>query len=115
MDVTLLWFQCKNPDCNYVPVKTKKEKIKRYWKHGLSLESGKRPRRFMRYVEGTYRWVNELLLYECKYGTILMHNTENSDMPVNSYAFPILDGELCQPCQKQMEYDEIWSISTNQD
>jgi hypothetical protein len=103
MDVTLLWFECKNPDCNYIPVKTKQDKIKRYWCHGQSVQDTKRPRMFMRYVEGYHRYLNsgDLIVFDCKYGTVNMFDRDTEH--VNSYYYPIKDKELCAPCIEMLK------------
>ena len=104
MDVTLLWFQCSNPDCGYIPLKTKKDKIQRAWRYGKSITENARARMFMRYVEGYYvrKENGNLLLFECKYGSIVMY--DGSEIQIcNNYSFPIKDKEMCQPCLNKIK------------
>jgi hypothetical protein len=104
MDVTLLWFECKNPECNYIPVKTKQDKIKRYWRHGQSLEDAKRPRMFMRYAEGSYQRLDNgnVLMFHCKYGSICMYD-QFETQTVNSYYTPLKNVEMCNPCIEMLQ------------
>lgn len=101
MDVIDLWFMCKNADCDYIPLKTKKEKT-RYWRDGLSIMNSARKRCFMRMVEGyrVYRNNNDLVLFVCKYGDIIIFNAKPELFPdmANDWINPIKDKELCNPC-----------------
>lgn len=106
MDVTLLWFSCKNKDCNFIPLKTKKEKVKRAWRYGKSIQDSARPRAFMRYVEGNYirKDNGDVLIFECKYGSILMYDAHDSRKETpNHYINPITDKEECDVCKKRMK------------
>lgn len=98
-DVALLWFECKNPNCGFIPFKNKKEKIKGAWRHGESIEKYSRARMFMRYIEGNYhyRYNNDFIQFECKYGMITMYDI-NEDKPANSFYYPIKDKEECGVC-----------------
>lgn len=108
MDVTLLWFKCKNPSCDYIPLKSKKDKIERAWKHGESIQNSKRPRYFMRYVEGYYLYKNngDLIFYVCKHGTICMYDANESQI-CNDYFNPLENMELCQPCIDKLHNEKV--------
>lgn len=104
MDVALLWFKCKNKDCDYIPVKTKKDKIKKYWRHGESLQNAKRQIFFMRYVEGNYirKDNGDILIFSCKYGDIYMYDKfEKHDC--NNFLNPIENEESCNRCIKRIK------------
>lgn len=100
-DVALLWFQCKNPDCGFIPFKNKQEKIKGAWRHGESIEKYSRARMFMRYIEGNYhyRYSGDLIQFECKYGMITMYDINEN--PCNSFYHPILNKEECAVCYRK--------------
>lgn len=104
MDVALLWFKCKDKDCNYIPIKTKRVKIKQYWRHGYSLEDAKRQRLFMRYVEGSYirRDNGDVIIFECKYGSIYLYDALDRQ-DCNDYFNPIENKELCNPCIERLK------------
>lgn len=104
MDVTLLWFKCKDKDCNYVEWKSKKDKIKRAWKHGESIMKNARQRFFMRYVEGNYvrRDDGDVIIFECKYGSIYMYDKFEKHN-CNNYFNPIEDKESCDVCIERIK------------
>lgn len=104
MDVVLLWFRCKNPDCDYVPDMTRKQKNK-ITKEGKSLMSEKKQRRFMRQVEGyrLYRNNGNRVIFVCKYGEILLYDINSSLF--NDALYPIENQELCGNCIRKAEND----------
>lgn len=109
MNVELLWFECANTECDFVPLKTKKDKIKIAWSKGKSIYAEKRPRMFMRYVEGEKLFRDGLILFSCKFGNIVLYD-EYDFHPVNSYLNPIKTSELCTKCIRQMENEKLLCI-----
>ena len=109
MDVVLLWFQCNNPKCNYIPVKTKEDKV-RYWREGKSITEGARPRTFARYTEGNYRrmYNGDVTVFDCKYGTIVLFDMQEL-MPesFNSNVYPIKDKEMCNQCLQRIKNEGV--------
>lgn len=109
MEVVDLWFRCKNADCGLIPLKTKKEK-KKYWKEGKSIQESARRRLFMRAVEGfrLYRKDGELILFICKYGEIILYNSDAKTFAQmnNHYHNPIEDKETCNPCLQKIENEK---------
>lgn len=112
MEVTLLWFECKNPDCGYIPLKTKAEKVKRAWKHGQSVQHTARKRLFLKYAEGEYiyKYNRDLITFECKYGNILMYDAINEASYPNSFAYPLRDKELCPMCVQKAENERLMQL-----
>ena len=102
MDVVLLWFRCKNPDCDFVPELTPKQK-KWLREDGKSKQVYARQRRFMRHVVGIRRYRNngDRVIFECKYGNIVIYDSESSLF--NDSYNPIENAELCTLCQKKIE------------
>lgn len=109
MEIVDLWFKCKNPDCNLIPLKTKKEK-KKYWREGKSITETARQRLFMRQVEGfrLYRNNGELVLFVCKYGDIILYNSnvETFAQMNNHYHNPIENKEMCNPCIQKIDNEK---------
>lgn len=109
MEIVDLWFRCKNADCGLVPLKTKKDKIK-YWREGKSITESARQRLFMRAVEGyrLYRKDGELVLFVCKYGTIILYNSDAETFAEmnNHYHNPIENKEMCNPCLQKIENEK---------
>lgn len=106
MDVALLWFQCKEKDCNYIPLQTKKDKIKRAWRFGESITKCARQRLFMRYVEGNYvkKDNGDVIIFYCKYGDITLLDMHASlKEVVNGYYNPIKDKESCGVCIQRIK------------
>lgn len=108
MDVRLLWFRCKNPDCNHVRDMPKKEKVKRFWRHGQSIQQSAHRLHFMRYVQGEILKRNEgnQIIFVCKYGEIVLYDTE-PDAIFHGYYYPIEDAELCNPCINKQSNDKV--------
>lgn len=111
-DVALLWFMCKNPNCNFIPIRTKKEKIKRYWQHGNSIQLSARARVFMRYVEGHYQWLDSgnLLIFNCKYGRICMYDHFDTQ-DVNGFISPIKGQIICDQCITKIDNERRLMLS----
>lgn len=103
-DVTLLWFACKNADCNYVSL----EAYKRNKKAHVPLNTGARKRIFMRYVEGHYERKDNgnLMFFNCKYGRICMYDQYNTQ-DVNSFLNPVVDKEICDVCRQRVINDKV--------
>ena len=103
MEALDLWFKCKNRDCGLIPYKTKTEKVKRAWKHGLSVASASRQRLFMRGVEGFYHYKNhgDRIEFETKYGLILIYESNDTGEFINSTMYPIDGQEECAVCIKK--------------
>lgn len=104
MDIELLTFLCKNPKCDYIPLKTKEEKIKRAWRFGESIEKSARPRTFMKYVQGfkLFKHDGGLVIFECKYGSIILYSKEENYGLPNGFYNPIKDVEMCNSCIKKI-------------
>lgn len=106
MQVELLWFECANPQCGFIPLKTKKEKIKVAWKYGRSIQQSARRRIFLSYVRGEIilRNFNSLVLYRCQYGDIVLYDETDREKS-NSQYYPITGERECIPCtiRKQNE------------
>lgn len=112
MEVTPLWFQCKNENCDYIPLKTKKQKVK-FWKEGESITRDKRQRKFMRNVEGfrLYSRDVEIITFQCKYGSILLYDgNPDSTQWVNSHVSPITDKEECAVCITKHENERLMQL-----
>jgi len=110
MDVAPLWFRCKNPECNYIPFKTKKDKIKKAWRYGESVMKSSRQRLFMRNVEGLYIYSNyahDKIEFQCKYGMILLYDIADTGKFPNSPMEPICDVYECGVCEKKRVNEEL--------
>lgn len=105
MDVVLLWFRCKNPDCDFVPSMTRKQKLS-LMKDGKSKMSEKRQRRFMLPIAGVRRYRNngDRVIFECKYGDIVIYDKESSKF--NDAYYPIENKELCGMCVRKIENEK---------
>src|SRR5688572_25726674 len=106
MDVVLLWFRCKDKNCNLVPIKNKREMIDRYWRHGKSIQESYKQRIFMRYVEGNYRrlYFGDVTLFDCKYGTVVLFDPQDlMDTQINSSFYPLEDKEICNQCLQRIK------------
>jgi len=109
MDVNLLWFECSNPHCDYLPFKNKKEKIKRAWQYGESITKSARPRTFLRYVKGLYHYFPEIITFECKYGNIIVYD-DSEEYSANSYYYPIKNAEICNICMTKIDNERRLQI-----
>lgn len=100
MDVTLMWFECMDANCDYVPTKDKKVRQDGKIKDSI----GKRT--FLRYVEGYYRREDNgnLIYFVCKHGDILMLDMyESVNQNPNSYITPLKGIERCGRCQTRLQ------------
>lgn len=95
-DVELLWFECANPECRYVPAKTKRDKIK-YWKRGKSIEEDARRRLFLSYVKGEKIFREGLITFKCEYGSVCLYD-ELDYHKANSQVYPLKDKRICGVC-----------------
>lgn len=110
MDVILLWFKCKNPNCGFIECKTKKQKVKQ-WKYGYSIYSEPRQRYFMRYVQGErqFRDSGMITFFICKYGNICLYDEFDRHM-INSYINAIEDREECNVCINRENNERLLQI-----
>lgn len=101
-DVTLIWFSCSNPDCNFVS----QEAYRRNKKAHVPLNTGARKRVFMRYVEGHYQREDNgnIMYFNCKYGRICMYN-QYGTQEVNSFLNPVPDKQMCDMCINRIDND----------
>lgn len=109
MQVELLWFECANPNCGYIPLKTKKEKIKVAWSQGKSLQESARPRIFLGYVRGEVIWRNAITMYRCQYGDIVLYD-ESDKQHANSQYYPIKNKRICIPCTQRKQNEDLLGI-----
>lgn len=98
-DRTLLWFQCKNPDCALVhKIKDKKRQ-------------SDLPVNFLSYVEGYYHHSSYETIFECEDMQFDNKNIEirtwtNEDKPVNSFLNPIKGLRYCSVCYDKLQKNE---------
>lgn len=107
MDVRLLWFRCKNPDCRYIPNMTRKQK-RALMAMGLSEQSQARRLRFMRYVEGEIQYRNnrDKVIFVTKYGDIVLYDSA-PDAIIHDADHAIRDVEMCNPCIERQQNDKV--------
>lgn len=107
MDVRLLWFRCKNPDCKYIPNMTRKQK-RALMSIGQSQQSYARRLRFMRYVQGhiLYRNNRDTVIFSTKYGDILLYDA-NPNAIIHDADHPIHDAEMCNRCLERLNNDKV--------
>ena len=98
-----------NQHCDFIPLKTKKEKVK-VWREGHSLLSHTRKRTFMRYVRGEKIFKEELIIFRCRFGDIILYD-EYDRHKVNSYLNPLSNQEYCNQCLIKIHNDVLMGIT----